>query len=148
MNMRIRMNDPPSHYDIMRCVIAATISTFPDKTEFKRDLDEQVSKLYQENSHPLLEKHRYRGFSGKNTPTFRHHPEDLVFVIINVYGGYAVGLSNWGLDYDYQVEKTGRNIGSMVLTGLDYISEHAKEVLGEKDFSHFAELGRQLKPRF
>jgi len=146
--MVIRINDPPSHYDIMRCLVGATLSTFPDKIEFRRDLDEQVGKIYDENSHPLLTKHRFNGFSGKGRNSIRRHPEDLIFDIISVYGGYKVGLSNWGLDYDFQIERATKRIGNMFLTGLDDLSEHAMGILGEKDFQHFVELGKKLRPKY
>lgn len=86
---------------------------------------------------------RFNGWSGPG----KYNCHDLVFNILTLSGGYNVGLSNIGLDYDFRVERDTKKFGGMNLTGLNEMVEHSKKILGEGHFEYFSELGKQLKPK-
>lgn len=138
----VGINDPLTHYDFMRNIISATFSTLPDQLVLKRNLDDRVARIYDENPHQLLSEHRFNGWTNHGI----YNRNDLVYDIISMSGGRWVGLSNWGFDYDFHIERYTKKIGNTTIIGLDDMVECSKEVLGERDFAYFAELGNQLDP--
>lgn len=130
--------DSLTHYDFMKAIIGATLSRFPDGTRFNHDLDKQIREIYNQNNHPLLKEHRFDGEKGDSRG-------DLAFCIIDMLGGYSVGLSKWGDDLEYVIEESSRKVENMFVTGLEDVVEEAKGVLGEENFLYFAELGKKLK---
>lgn len=121
-------------FDIMQYVIAATISSFQPGTWFytsKEGLREGLERVYGGVDNSFIKKNRFRESINPKNDFVRLHLSATCF-----YGTH-IGLTNWGFDHDYYIDPKLKNVRDNVLN-------EARDVLGEKDFNFFRELGNSL----
>lgn len=122
----------------MEYVISATLSSFELGTWFytkdKGSLRERLIALYENVEHSLIENHMVDRNESRDSIA-RNRVGNILSA--HCYYGQRIGLSNWGFNYDFQIDPRFQKVRAQIL-------DEAQGVLGKENFNFFKKLGKKL----
>lgn len=129
---KFSVNKKDDKENIQYRILAVMLSSVPVETRFGRgykNLDSRLDRIIKENSNPLIGKY----FHIKRN--YNYSPEVHDILSVYSYYGSAIGLENWGCDYNYQTTKMTHEIAREI---------EELSLFSNEDLEYLKELGKKL----